>query len=203
MNDQNTSNVDIVYIKTNYLMAVETLLHGNYRFATPYKAKQRHKNDPAGPALIPCYLGAHAEELITINHEYKKLQEQAMGYDTLKKLNQVSNKEEFIALTSNPKELKRLKSGIEELVWGKTLYETYNVLSSPTHGEIAIRGEFNKLSNAMMIAQMQRGGFVNVEFDPQTFQSEISYQQLKQTSKQFAEKKLSLVPNRNINPKPA
>lgn len=183
MGDCKAQETNLVTLRTNYLMVVGGG-YGTY-YARPYKAEQRSADDPLGAALLPCRMKITQEEYMVLSYQAANLVSGDLMFKKRDYLKNETDKKRILQYMINSNNLDHLHQREEDIFWGDDLKTRFNVLSSTMmSSSIAVLGDFQELSNAFMLAQINGGGFVDVHFDPQSMTSDIRYTVPKLNEKQ-------------------
>lgn len=182
-NENETVNYTPVYVKTNFVMCHVSACRwdsviipdiGHYNDATPEVA-----------AVIPCLFSIQQRNRLFLSRSFQK----ALNYTNTKSYEAAiraannDKKPSAIAVEALVKSIlkdntiKNAEKSMDDMIWsGQTTLPVNTIKTSSSHRELAILGDTERLSNAFMLAHMNKGGFVKVIFDPHKKDSEISYE---------------------------
>jgi len=126
-------------------------------------------------AVIPCVLSLKKKPCLFLSLHFHN----ALNFDNTKKYREqgldTSNKDAFISDILGKKKQAPTNRESDDMIWKNGLYDV-NIIQAPDHEDIAVIGDFERLSQAFMVAHMNGGGYVNVDFNTDTMTSEITYE---------------------------
>ena len=162
MSDCKADNRDVVYLRTNFLLAVSNPTWFR-RIASPKSGYFHTPLTDLSAAVIPCHMDIEGEELSLVTQSFIDLIDRDQCYKSYQNnnntdLSSAASREQIMDYILPTKRL--MHSGLkpaELIITDPTI--TVNTINNASGGEIAIVGDFNALSNASSSIKAPRALF--------------------------------------------
>jgi hypothetical protein len=167
----------MILLRTNYLLFVKEAAHWHKKLAVPLSETFE---SACGHAVTQCQMNITEADLLAASSFFARNISGTKTYQHSNAPFSRFDKESFVDLMISDEGKKKNTQSTDELIYGEGIYR-FNIVQSDL-GEIAIPGDFKRLSTLFLYAMHNKGGFVDIHVDKENMTSKMSYSKVTQSA---------------------